>query len=746
MTHRWLRDVAAGFRPWAAGFAGLALLAAAAQAEVTITGGSVAKVKSGKKTTVVGTFSGTFDDGDVSFAPGGFVSIQIGTAGQRMAAEVFRYDAKRDRYTFKSKAKNAIVQSAVFDMDDRTFTVKVRSFDARDYRTPIHAGVNAPTVWSFEIPVDIAKKKTRVGTVRGETQGAPAGQQTFTGSGGRFSAGGVTVDAPSGAFRAPGDVVVAPTALPGGLPPGVGRCGQPFDVRVGPQEGGDRPILETPLVVTLPYDTGDAAGGVPAILHFDETGQRYDPATLLSVDPVGGTMTVEARSFSVFLPVVFDDSVLPSDWDVTGFTDAKRWSIPNFGRFLSPNGNCLGMSSWCVWFFENEPGRNLSATYSGTAAQIVATRAHAAQSQYWAIKQHQYEQTLGTDATGLLMKAFLAAFDRPLILTMFAPSAGHACVLYGYDEDGIRFYDVNEPGADQFVAFDGSAFGTYGAYDRFGFVALPSIGRNQDFRTLYEEAADGFRGDQVHITSPDGVTTLSSRFHTVTGTVDVPEWNSLWVFANGEPYTGSIGSGSFSVQVPLVAGENTITVLAGTDVSNQSSWAPGSGVNTVVAQNDVPLSELLVSLEWQQNQTDVDLYVTEPGGETSWYSHRTTASGGTLDRDDTDGYGPEHYTTVTPLTGLYDVRVHYYSNRGTGLPATGRVTVVLKEGLPGQVSRTFNFTIGTANSSNSSPGGVGPDWFDVALVDIESGVVNPKASGHSRPVADFPGPAPSKDD
>jgi tetratricopeptide (TPR) repeat protein len=55
-------------------------------------------------------------------------------------------------------------------------------------------------------------------------------------------------------------------------------------------------------------------------------------------------------------------------------------------------------------------------------------------------------------------------------------------------------------------------------------------------------------------------------------------------------------------------------------------------------------ADLLITMMWNTDQTDVDLHVIEPSGEECFYSHRKTRSGGHITRDITDGFGPEMYT------------------------------------------------------------------------------------------------------
>src|SRR5262249_59916351 len=62
--------------------------------------------------------------------------------------------------------------------------------------------------------------------------------------------------------------------------------------------------------------------------------------------------------------------------------------------------------------------------------------------------------------------------------------------------------------------------------------------------------------------------------------------------------------------------------------------------------------DLAVTITWN-SKSDVDLWVTEPGGEQCGFSHRQTRNGGKLHEDNTTGFGPEHYTIAKAPAGDY---------------------------------------------------------------------------------------------
>lgn len=85
---------------------------------------------------------------------------------------------------------------------------------------------------------------------------------------------------------------------------------------------------------------------------------------------------------------------------------------------------------------------------------------------------------------------------------------------------------------------------------------------------------------------------------------------------------------------------------------------------------------LRVVMTWDADNTDIDLWVTDPVGERVYYGQPRSQSGGHVSRDFTQGYGPEVYTIRRPLPGTYRVQAHYFGDRRQSL--TGPVTVQLE--------------------------------------------------------------------
>jgi Ca-activated chloride channel homolog len=77
---------------------------------------------------------------------------------------------------------------------------------------------------------------------------------------------------------------------------------------------------------------------------------------------------------------------------------------------------------------------------------------------------------------------------------------------------------------------------------------------------------------------------------------------------------------------------------------------------------NLPL-DLRVVLTWDADNSDMDLYVTDPNGERCDYAHNRTSQGGRMSNDFTSGYGPEEFALRRAVPGKYRIEANYYGNR-----------------------------------------------------------------------------------
>lgn len=79
-------------------------------------------------------------------------------------------------------------------------------------------------------------------------------------------------------------------------------------------------------------------------------------------------------------------------------------------------------------------------------------------------------------------------------------------------------------------------------------------------------------------------------------------------------------------------------------------------------KKDLPV-DLRVVLTWDADNTDMDLWITDPNEERVYYGHRLGYQGGRISRDMTGGYGPEEFTLRSAKKGKYIIQADYYGNR-----------------------------------------------------------------------------------
>lgn len=101
---------------------------------------------------------------------------------------------------------------------------------------------------------------------------------------------------------------------------------------------------------------------------------------------------------------------------------------------------------------------------------------------------------------------------------------------------------------------------------------------------------------------------------------------------------------------------------------------------------DVPLDARLIALldvdvrvviEWNTEETDLDLWVDEPNGERAKYDNDETRIGGRISNDMTDGYGPEEYVLRRASSGTFTIRADVYSADELNPNGASRITARL---------------------------------------------------------------------
>lgn len=87
---------------------------------------------------------------------------------------------------------------------------------------------------------------------------------------------------------------------------------------------------------------------------------------------------------------------------------------------------------------------------------------------------------------------------------------------------------------------------------------------------------------------------------------------------------------------------------------------------------DLPVN-IRVVINWNSQNTDIDLWVTDPNGEKCFYSNPATAIGGRLSNDFTGGYGPEQFLLKKALKGKYKIEADFYNDSSLTLAGPAAV-------------------------------------------------------------------------
>jgi tetratricopeptide (TPR) repeat protein len=124
---------------------------------------------------------------------------------------------------------------------------------------------------------------------------------------------------------------------------------------------------------------------------------------------------------------------------------------------------------------------------------------------------------------------------------------------------------------------------------------------------------------------------------------------------------------------------------------------------------NLPL-EVRAVLSWDADNTDIDLWITDPNDEKVYYANRLGYQGGAMSRDFTNGYGPEEFSLRHAKPGKYKVQAYFFGNRqqlvagattlmlrlstGFGTPQQHDESIVLRLSGTGSIVDVGEFEVG----------------------------------------------------
>ncbi len=87
-------------------------------------------------------------------------------------------------------------------------------------------------------------------------------------------------------------------------------------------------------------------------------------------------------------------------------------------------------------------------------------------------------------------------------------------------------------------------------------------------------------------------------------------------------------------------------------------------------------TDVRVVLNWDTDNSDMDLWVTDPYNVICFYSHKLTYTGGHMSNDFTRGYGPEEFIIKNAIKGKYKIKANYYGSSAQRI--SGPTTIYLE--------------------------------------------------------------------
>ena len=163
-------------------------------------------------------------------------------------------------------------------------------------------------------------------------------------------------------------------------------------------------------------------------------------------------------------------------------------------------------------------------------------------------------------------------------------------------------------------------------------------------------------------------------------------------------YKRALGLLRHVILTPWDAAYNGVEVISLMEANHLAAKLKGMGVSkddlaellppALTAMLDV---DIRITLEWNTDNTDMDLWVDEPSGERVIYNHPNSLLGGRLSNDMRRGYGPEEYLLRYAPKGDYKVLANIYAADMINRNGATNVTIHLYRdwGRPTEKVETF---------------------------------------------------------
>ena len=507
-----------------------------------------------------------------------------------------------------------------------------------------------------------------------------------------------------------------------------------------------------PVEITVPFDQPNS---IPIPYYITGDGS-IRPCQLVKVDRVNKTFTFQTFHASLFtwiwdLFTSEPDTLVDTDFE----PNEDGFQVINNGSSYNRDGECFGMTSFSLWYwmnlladgdfyprFYNVVGQDSNGN-NLRGQDIIATRAFVSITQQWNVYIPTVAHEIGLAAREryATIRNIIDNTIEPVLIYLWhetgTDTGAHSVLAFAYDgaTGEISIYDPNFPGATRTIQYNltSNEFNDYGGYDGIIYNGDGSLNLTEPYQNILGDAEENFSNSSmptINITSHTDGSFVTERNILLVGSIDSVEIlvSRLKVLVGSVEFTTTVPvNGNFSIPISLESGVNHLVfTLEGEDSGGKLIAVSPTNLDTVDYTIELvqPNSIILMTLTWDKDDTDLDTYVIDPVGDYSCYYHMTTADGGELDYDDTNGFGPEHWTLMNTDTIRYDqpyrFRVHYYSDHGNG-GTNYIVTIKLYEGTSREATYSYTGYLSANFPSNDHPTATGPDWVDIAELTLTMG-------------------------
>ncbi len=120
-------------------------------------------------------------------------------------------------------------------------------------------------------------------------------------------------------------------------------------------------------------------------------------------------------------------------------------------------------------------------------------------------------------------------------------------------------------------------------------------------------------------------------------------------------------------------------------------------------QVNIPV-DIRICLDWNRDNTDIDLHVIDALQEEVYYSHKESNMGGRISNDFTRGYGPEEFLLKKALPGKYKAFINYYGDaqQGAIVPTVVKTTVFRNYGKSNETKEVHVMVLHKLGSDNTA--------------------------------------------